>query len=1096
VLLGAVELIGPDGTHVRLTRPQPQLVLARLLLARGPVTRDELAELLWGERPLSSHWRGALRGVLSKVRGAIDEAGIGATLHVSAEGTVRLELPPELTTDVDEGERAVDRAERATDPADALASAASWGDHLDRPFLVAGDGDWVRTTQERLTDLARRATLAELRALHDLGRNDEAVDRASRWVRRHPLDEAAHHVRIQALVAAGRRGEATVAHEELARILDTELGVAPAAATTALLVDRSTAPAFRLLGRTDELGALRLQLSTVAATGRPALTLISGPSGIGKTRLAHELRTTVPPGTTVCWGRCLPASGLPFEPLAAMALDAIGERQRAGSERDDLALDLAEVVEARPGTADPMTTRTHRFRTIARAIRHLATEPTVLVIDDLQWATGEVISLVEEVLTQGTGPLLVVATGRDLPAPVHEALARLRRTVSMSTIDLQGLVAADLAPLFAEREPEAAQAAAEALARRTGGLPLYVQELSLATGDAEATAPAAAADDLPPSIRDWLAHRIDALPPQGRRCLEAAAVLGPEVELGALASLVGEDEGEVLGHLEALGAAGLLVEDDAPGRFAFAHLLTQEAVYDRIGATRRARLHQAVAEAVLAGDVAPGRHATAARHLAAAGPDHRARAAVEMAAAANEALDQGAWDLADAWSTEAEAHGEADPLAQAEARVSRGRVRYHQGRIEEAEALLLEGLTIARAHRLALPHAEAALALVGRAGRGAGRHLDDAGQAELLREALDALDERSRRDPTPADRGLLVRRETLACRLEIELALAGILTAPPDQRDQLTERAARRAARLDPPDPQLTARAVLGGRISKLAPHRLDERIADADLVLATSGIGIEARITALAYRAEDLARRGDREASRAGFAAAEELAARTGHPYWRWALTTWSALHALIDGELAAAEALAAAALELQGDQVPEAVACFGVNLVDLRLYQGRAGEVLDLLRGAVDGYPQIPCYRAVLALCAAEADERAEAAAAYDAFRSERFANIPDDSNRLLALVVLADVATQLEDQQGVRWLEPLLAPHQGHQALLNCYGGGGAYWGPVDHQLARLAAADGDADLARRRFAAAEVAATRFGAVLAAQRIAADPLRPSPP
>ena len=166
----------------------------------------------------------------------------------------------------------------------------------------------------------------------------------------------------------------------------------------------------------------------------------------------------------------------------------------------------------------------------------------------------------------------------------------------------------------------------------------------------------------------------------------------------------------------------------------------------------------------------------------------------------------------------------------------------------------------------------------------------------------------------------------------------------------------------------------------------------------------------------------------------------------------------------------------------------------MDIRLYQGRSAEVLDLLTGAADAFPNIPCYRAVLALCAVEAGDADLAARSYGHFRDTGFDAIPKDSNRLLALVVLADTAAQLGDAASADALGDLLLPAADLQAILNCYGGGGAYWGPVSHQLGRLAALAGRTEEADRWFAQAEHSAQALGATAALTRITNDPLRTS--
>ena len=122
------------------------------------------------------------------------------------------------------------------------------------------------------------------------------------------------------------------------------------------------------------------------------------------------------------------------------------------------------------------------------------------------------------------------------------------------------------------------------------------------------------------------------------------------------------------------------------------------------------------------------------------------------------------------------------------------------------------------------------------------------------------------------------------------------------------------------------------------------------------------------------------------------------------------------------------------------------------------------------------MPCYRAVLALCASESGDRERATKVYRWFADQRFSNLPRDTNHFLGLAVLAHVAADLGDAAGATDLTGLLAPHLGELVLLNCYGGGGAAWGPTSWALARLAVTEGRRDDAVGLFerAAAESAA----------------------
>jgi hypothetical protein len=211
--------------------------------------------------------------------------------------------------------------------------------------------------------------------------------------------------------------------------------------------------------------------------------------------------------------------------------------------------------------------------------------------------------------------------------------------------------------------------------------------------------------------------------------------------------------------------------------------------------------------------------------------------------------------------------------------------------------------------------------------------------------------------------------------------------------------------------------------------------------------------LTAHCYRHEDVLRSGDLVHAGAALSDAEGLVRRYPDPYWNWVTRTWRAIEQVNTGDLDRAEQLAFDAAALRAG-IDEAAACLGVNLVNIRLYQGRSGEVIALLRDAVDAHPNIPTYRAVLALCAAEARDLDAAEEQLRYFTVDSLRGLPDDTNRMLALAVLAHTAATIGADDVVPMLRDALEPYRGQWVVLNCYGGGGAVWGPVDHALARLA------------------------------------------
>jgi hypothetical protein len=151
----------------------------------------------------------------------------------------------------------------------------------------------------------------------------------------------------------------------------------------------------------------------------------------------------------------------------------------------------------------------------------------------------------------------------------------------------------------------------------------------------------------------------------------------------------------------------------------------------------------------------------------------------------------------------------------------------------------------------------------------------------------------------------------------------------------------------------------------------------------------------------------------------------------------------------------------------IVEAEACLAVNLTNIRLEQGRAGEMVATLAAAAAAHPEIPTYRAVHALCAAESGDHDTARDIVAAFDAQGFETLPDDPNRFLGLAVLAHAAASVGDRSACARLRELLDPYGEQWVVLQCYGGGGATWGPTAHALARLAFTLGHHDEAEELF-----------------------------
>lgn len=1116
-VLGEVTVHGPGRIQTVRGR-QPRAVLTALALENRPVSRDELAHLLWGDR-LTDHWQGALRGVLSKVRTALVAAGLDQGAVQVEAGTARLDPSIAVSTDLSAVEQDIEAAEalhRGGDHQRAVELCASSCETLDQPFLPHDESDWSRRWRQHIDELAARAAHLEVAALSSAGRFEAAASRARRRIAVDSLDETAHHQLVEALLTGRNRAQAIEAHEELKRILESELGISPAAATTALLDDihgeeptaeqprppatpaRQPMPRTRrsfhpheqdpFVGRDAELTVLAACWERVAGTLCPELVVIEGPTGMGKTRLAGRFAAeTASKGNRVMWGRGRSGIDLAYGPWVEALEAALDDDPAVVDVLGPRAAPLAAVLPHLSGPledfelpGDASVARTQLFSAMAATVTALADDPTLLVIDDLQWATEDSLALLEAVLDGLERPLLVVVTTRTGHEEVQRCLMSIQRLVRLTTLQLEGLTVHEVTDLVEDA------AMAELLHSRTGGLPFFVAEMARS---ARASGQASAADDLPDATRSWVHRRFATLPPELAELLTMVVVVGTPVDLDLLVRLSGSDAATVVSRTDELMTLGLLSDAAEDGTVEPAHAITAEVIYDSLGGTRRARLHRLVAEALEEDPATSDAHGALAHHWARAGRPGRATAARHSRLAGQAALDRGAWELAaTAFDRAVELADDpaGDPVELARALIGSGLAHHAQGSFEQAVRLLDGALEVSRAHGLGEEQAEATLALVGRAGRGAAV-ADDGEQIRLLREAIAAMEPKIGEGSSTGHH----RREALACALDRELAIALLLTDAVEERTKLAERALARARSLVPPEPAATAAALLGRRLVNFGPHDLAERLADLDevLTLPRNRLNPEVALSAHCYRHEDLVRAGRHEAAGRALDRAEVLAERQRDPYWQWAVTTWKGLRANIEGDIELAADLAHRA-HASRSGIPEAGACLGVNLVNIALFEGRAGEVLDLIGGAATTSEHIPAYRAVLALCAAEAGELGLAEASYHHFERVGFANLPMDTNRFLGLAVLADVAVHLGDADGGRLLTGLLDPYRGQWVLVNCYGGGGGHWGPVAHQLARLAVLDGRHADAEQLFD--EAMAASIHAPLVAARVAGDRAR----
>jgi DNA-binding SARP family transcriptional activator len=237
-LAGRVQVEGPGGvvTEHDLPGRQGRLMLARLTLARGPVSHDQLADLFWGaDRPGS--WQSTLSPLASRLRSSLDSVGLaGRKMLLSRQGAYELVIP-ERWVDVEVAIRSLDRAEGEVANArfaTAWTEAAVASAILRRPFLEGEDHQWAHEWRAVLSDARVRALACLAESWLADGRWAQAESAADEAIRLDPLRELAHRQRMRAMIGAGNGARALRAYRELETVLTDELGASPSPETEAL----------------------------------------------------------------------------------------------------------------------------------------------------------------------------------------------------------------------------------------------------------------------------------------------------------------------------------------------------------------------------------------------------------------------------------------------------------------------------------------------------------------------------------------------------------------------------------------------------------------------------------------------------------------------------------------------------------------------------------------------------------------------------------------------------------------------------------------------------------------------------------------------
>jgi pilus assembly protein CpaF len=376
------------------------------------------------------------------------------------------------------------------------------------------------------------------------------------------------------------------------------------------------------VNREHERTDLRLVFDR-AATGAGAMVFLTGPPGIGASRLAAEMAgEAAAKGWLVLGGRCPEEDGAPYAPFADMLTAAVAGAttkalQEAAGTHGPLVARLAPSLRAKlrglpAGNEVPAAElRKQLFLSVYEFLRGLqGSKPLLMVLEDLQWADEATVLLLRDLAERVVGSQMVIMgtyweSDLDSSRPFATVLSRLLRRRRAQRFELERLSDRDvekLASTIAEAKLSPAQLAGVQAA--TEGNPLFVEHSVLHMeesehmlgGSSHGSSSYTEEDlELAQSVRGLIGRRLERLSEPAQRMLVAAAVIGRDFDLGLL-----EAFGELAGHelREALDEAerGRFLVSAAPDRYRFSHNLVRQRVLAPLPLPRLQAYHLAVAD--------------------------------------------------------------------------------------------------------------------------------------------------------------------------------------------------------------------------------------------------------------------------------------------------------------------------------------------------------------------------------------------------------------------------------------------------------------------------------------------------------------------
>jgi len=604
------------------------------------VGRDTVAFSLWPDRP-EDRARRSLADALYRLRQM--SAGCGADLFRADTDSLGF---GDVAVDLDEFHNLVSLGQL-----EPLRSAI---DLYDGDLVAEVDAEWITLPRRHLRD-AFAAALGTLWELERANGDREALLKvAQRWAAFDRYDDNAHRAVMRSHALLGNIGEGLRYHDRVARELEIDLGVEPAAETRRVAdqlraefdvgerMRRAAAVRAPFVGRVAERAQL-LRLLDRCVDGSGGLAVVLGDAGIGKSRLLDEMSSAAAwRGVQVTEARVEEFRlAEPLAPLSdAIATMVAGVRRHQLDEIvDPVWLDhlvtivpsLGDAAETRSRTTDPTQLRAALRQTL-RGLQRIA--PQLVLLDDLHWAGPGCWEAIDELrtATASMSVLIVVASRRNELRSRSDAWPILQNwdQAGVPIVHLTGMSVDEIGALSAGSSGAAmSRDALIDLQRSTSGNPLFAKSIIEAGGlDGERNT----------SLDQLLGRQLGDLGPATRRALDTAALIGSRVPYSLWRDASRADD--LAARSSELEQVGMLVIESEG--FRFAHDTLRHHVVGQIPPEHRRLIHGRLLELLAAST--PDDVLTLLRHADGAG-EHDAILRYSLEAGAR-SLDGGAFRVA------------------------------------------------------------------------------------------------------------------------------------------------------------------------------------------------------------------------------------------------------------------------------------------------------------------------------------------------------------------------------------------------------------------------------------------------------------------